>query len=57
MGDQVLGDSAGTELCCQVSTFLHAAVPAEYADNLRFFVKHGIRQGDYCDYIIVIQQA
>lgn len=28
----------------------------EYINNLRFFVKHGMRPGDGCDYIIVIQQ-
>ncbi len=30
---------------------------AEYLNNLRFFVKHGMRPGDGCDYIIVVQQA
>jgi hypothetical protein len=30
---------------------------AEYINNLRFFVKHGMLPGDGCDYIIVVQQA
>ncbi|EFN53576.1 hypothetical protein CHLNCDRAFT_136762 [Chlorella variabilis] len=28
----------------------------EYADNLRFFVNEAVKEGDNCDYIIVLQQ-
>lgn len=35
----------------------HCSDTAEYANNLRFFVKNGIHEGDNCDYVIVIQQV
>lgn len=29
---------------------------AEYADNLRYFIRQGVRPDDGCEYIIVLQQ-
>lgn len=39
------------------STALLPGCAAEYINNLRFFVKHGMYPGDGCDYIIAVQQA
>lgn len=31
--------------------------PAEYINNLHFFARTGMAEGDGCDYIVVVQQV
>ena len=37
--------------------YTYSATDAEYAANLNFFIRHGIRPDDSCHYIFVIQQV
>ena len=37
--------------------YVHESIDPEHERNLHFFARHGIRRGDGCDYLIVIQQA
>ena len=35
--------------------YVFSNTDAEYESNLQFFIKHGVKADDGCDYIIVIQ--
>ncbi len=37
--------------------FVYSDSDTEYEQNLQFFVRHGMWEGDGCDYIIVVQQV
>lgn len=37
--------------------YVHDSTDPEYERNLQFFVRYGIKRGDGCDYLIVVQQA
>lgn len=41
--------------CC--STALPNCADVEYEDNLKYFLEFGVRPGDGCDYLVVVQQA
>lgn len=35
--------------------YIFSNTDPEYANNLRFFLKHGVAEGDGCEYVVVIQ--
>ena len=35
--------------------YIFSNTDAEYENNMRFFLRHGVRADDGCDYVIVIQ--
>ena len=35
--------------------YIFSNTDSEYENNLLFFLKHAVREGDGCDYVIVIQ--
>ena len=37
-------------------TYIFSATDLEYINNLNFFLKYGIREGDGADYVIILQQ-
>ena len=37
--------------------YVYSNSDPEYERNLRFFVEHGMREGDGCHYVIVVQQV
>ena len=37
-------------------TYIFSATDLEYINNLNFFLKFGIREGDGADYVIILQQ-
>ncbi len=37
--------------------YTYSDTDPEYERNLHFFAKHGMSEGDGCDYVIIVQEA
>jgi hypothetical protein len=37
--------------------YVFSKTDLEYERNLRYFVQHGMWEGDGCDYVIIVQQV
>lgn len=37
--------------------YIYSKTDSEYENNMHYFIKHGMREGDGCDYVIVVQQV